>query len=66
MKARHLKKVMQQINQSQEQARLDRLEHELNMKKAQNQLHNSKHGDYCRTKQKQKEIEMDLQLSKRE
>ena len=66
MKARHLRKVMQQINQSQEQARLDRLEHEQNMKKAHNQLHNSKHDDYCSIKQQQKDIEMSLQLSKRD
>lgn len=65
-KARHLKRVREQINNSHEQARLDRLEHELNMKKASQDLYNSKHNDYSSTKQKQRELEVSMQNFKKE
>ncbi len=48
---------MQKLNQSQEQARHERLSHQMNLKRAQYLLYNQKNSDYKSTKEKAEEIQ---------
>ena len=63
-KARHMKKVLDQIHESHEQAELERLTHKYNMKKANSKIMSSRQHDYSSTKQQEKQIEQNLQLFK--
>ncbi len=57
---------MQKLNQSQEQAKNQRIEHEANLKRAQEELLGNKINDYKSTHDKHLQIQKNLNEYKRE